>query len=179
MLSKIKPYSIYVVILAVLANSCGAVVRMKGNQYLTEEHGAIPIDFRGDNTTIIFITHHRSYNKYLKRNVKKHYHGSYEFITAGEFEENDKYLDTNIYRYVFDYKYISPGGVVFKNQTVTSGNFSTTMSTARAPLYNVKKFSIWDRQNDLIYSSKITSSFWSKLQKVYLKKLEKKRITSM
>ncbi|GAA3582467.1 hypothetical protein [Snuella lapsa] len=163
----------------ILVGSCGAVVRMKGNHYLTEAHGAIPPDFAGDQTTMVFITHHRSYNKYLKRNVRKYYHGSYEFATADEFTENTKYQDVKTYRYVFDYVYIQPGGVAFKNQTVTSGNFSTTMTTARAPLYNVKKFSIWDRKNDAIYRSKITSSFWSKLQKVYLRKLEKKRISSI
>lgn len=154
------------ILISTLLSSCGAIVKSQGNKYLTEERGAIPPEFGKENTTLLFITHHRSYNKYLKRNTKKIYQGEYELISEDEFKSNTKYQDKNKYRFVFDYNYKSPGYDVIRADGST-----------RAPLYNVKKFRIFDRKEKKEYVSKITSSFWSKLQKVYLKKLNEKIIS--
>lgn len=153
--------------------SCGAIVKSKANQYITEEKGAIPPEFGKQNATVLFVTHHRSYNKYLKKNVKKIYKGDYRFVTEEEFKNEDAYNDVMTYRYVFDYNYQFPGNNII-TKTTTSGDFSTTSTRIRPALYHVKKFMITDRKTQQIYSCKMTSSYWSKLQKVYLKKLNEK-----
>ncbi|GAA3507966.1 hypothetical protein GCM10022393_17580 [Aquimarina addita] len=156
-------FLIFSILTLTLLTSCGAIVKSKGNKYLTEEKGAIPPEFGKEKNTLLFITHHSSYNKYLKKNTRKIYKGDYELVSEDEFKTNDKYEDLNKYRFVFDYNYISPGYDVVRADGST-----------RAPLYNVKKFRILDRKENKEYVSKITSSFWSKLQKVYLKKLNAK-----
>ncbi|MFC5045395.1 hypothetical protein ACFSTE_17795 [Aquimarina hainanensis] len=144
-----------------LVTSCGAIIKLKGNKYLTEERGAIPPEFGNANNILLFITHHRSYNRYLKRNVKKKFTGTYEFVSEKEFTTNDKYKDIDTYRFIFDYSYRPVG---------------YNHAKERNYLYSVKRFSILDRKTQKIYKSRITSSFWSKLQKVYLKKLNEKMI---
>ena len=162
-------------------NSChllilGAVAKGKANRNITEEKGAIPPDFGKDNSTMVFITHERSYNRYLKKNVKKKYEGKYEFATEEDFASQEKYRDISKYRYVFDYSY-RPAGTVWKSSTINSGDFSIKTYKNRPALYKVKRFAVVDRKEERIYKSIITSSFWSKLQKVYLRKLNEKRLT--
>lgn len=156
--------------------SCGAIVKGMANKHITEEKGAIPPDFGKENTTILFITHHKSYNKYLKKNVKKLYKGEYEFVSEEEFESNEKYKNLNKYRFIFDYSY-RPAGSVWKTSTINSGSHSITTTRNRPALYSVKKFTIVDRKAEKIYKSRLTSSMWSKLQKIYLKKLNEKLIS--
>lgn len=153
--------------------SCGVIVRSKANSYITEEHGAIPPELGKQNLTILFVTHHRSYNKYLKKNVKKNYKGNFEFVSLDELNSNDKYKDLSKYRFVFDYNYQSVGDQIIRN-TFANGNLNTSSFSFRPAFYNVKKFMIVDRKEQQLYYCKLTSSYWSKLQKVYLKKMNKK-----
>ncbi|WP_281990086.1 hypothetical protein [Aquimarina aggregata] len=154
---------VFLILFSFLLSSCGAITKSVANKKLTEEKGAIPVEFgKDDTTTMIFITHHRSYNKYLKKNVKKIYKGKYEFVTESEFLEDEKYKNTDIYRFIFDYNYQSAG---------------YNYSKQRDYLYSVKKFSILDRKTEKLYKSPMTSSYWSKLQKVYLQKLNEKLIS--
>jgi hypothetical protein len=157
-----------------LLTSCGAVVTSKANNHITVEKGAIPPDFGNDNSVLVFITHHRSYNKYLKKNVEKMYKGKFEYATEKEFESNEKYKDIEKYRYVFDYSN-SPAGSVFTSNPVSTRGSGTVL---RPALFDVKRFSVVDRKAKKVYSSNLTSSFWSKIQKVYLKKLNEKRISN-
>lgn len=157
-----------------LFSSCGAIVTSKANNHITEEKGAIPPDFGNDNSVLVFITHHRSYNKYLKKNVEKIYKGKFEYATEKEFESDEKYKDLEKYRYVFDYSN-SPAGSVFTSNPVSTGGSGTIM---RPALYDVKMFSVVDRKTKKVYTSRLTSSFWSKLQRVYLKKLNEKRVSN-
>lgn len=162
-MNKLKHSSFFIVTILslLLLTSCGAIVKSKANKYLTEEKGAIPPEFGKENTTVLFVTHHRSYNKYLKKNVKKIFKGDYEFIREGEYGL-EKYDDKNKYRFVFDYNYIS---------------YDYTNQSLETKYGKVKKFNILDRKTDKRFVSKMTSSYWSKLQKVYLKKLNEKLIT--
>ncbi len=165
-MTKIKKLKIEYLFLLIfiLMTSCGALVKGVANGKLTEKKGAIPPDFGKDtNSVMVFITSNRSYNKYLKKNVSKIYKGKYIFVSLDEFESNEKYNDIDKYRFVFDYNNQMPGYNVVRSD-----------GSIRAPLYNVKKFSIEDRKEKKIYRSKITSSYWSKIQKVYLKKLNEK-----
>ncbi len=142
-----------------LLSSCGAIVKSKANNNLTEEKGAIPPEFGNKNTTMLFISHHRSYNKYLKKNVKKIYKGNSEIISTEELNSNTEYRNTEKYRYIFDYDYKS------YSYTKSDGSFGNGQ---------VKKFYVLDRKNEKKYKSPMTSGYWSKLQKVYLKKLNEK-----
>ncbi len=166
-MTKSKFYFLLATVLMLsMLSSCGAIVKSKANKYLTEEEGAIPPDFGKENTTLLFITHRNSYNKYLKKNTRKIYQGDYELISKKEFESNSKYEDISKYRFVFDYSAVSPGYTVIRGD-----------GSMRDPLYDVKKFRILDRKSEKEYVSKMTSSFWSKLQKVYLKNLNEKLLS--
>ncbi|MEW4923103.1 hypothetical protein [Algibacter sp. 2305UL17-15] len=176
MINYIKPFKFLLLILTLFFFfSCGVIVKSKANSYITEEKGAIPPEFGKQNSTVLFVTHHRSYNKYLKKNVVKIYKGNYEFVSIDELNSNDTYKDLSKYRYVFDYNYQSAGDQIIRNN-VTNGDFSTTSLSFRPALYNVKKFMIIDRQEQQLYYCKLTSSYWSKLQKVYLKKMNEKLV---
>ena len=155
------------IISLLLLSSCGAIVKSKANKYLTEENGAIPPEFGNENTTVLFLTHHRAYNKYLKRNVEKIYEGDYELITGEEFESNHKYQDIDKYRFVFDYDYIVYDYTMY----------DYTNQSLKVKYGKVKKFNVLDRKIDKRFVSKMTSGYWSKLQKVYLKNLNEKRIS--
>ncbi|WP_347374584.1 hypothetical protein [Aequorivita sp. Q41] len=139
--------------------SCGAMVKGTANKKLTVEKGAIPPEFGSEKTTMLFITHHRSYNKYLKKNVADIYKGDFEIISEKEFKSDVKYEDKQKYRYVFNFE---------------SKSYSYTKSDLSSGSGEVKKFYVLDRKNEKKYFSPMTSSFWSKLQKVYLKKLTEK-----
>ena len=125
---------VILILITTILNSCGAAVKSVANNHLTEEKGAIPPNFGANNTTLVFITYRKSYNKYLKKNVKKYYTGEHEFVTNEEFNRDKKYKNLDKYRYVFDYKSVSPG-------------------------YEV-----------------VTPDGFSKIQKVYISKLNEKRL---
>lgn len=149
------------ILITFLLNSCGLITKAMANSKLTEEKGAIPPDFGKNDEILLFMTHQRSYNKYLKKNVKKIYKGKYEFVTESEFSEQEKYKNIENYRYIFDFNYQSLG---------------YNHDKKRDYLYGVKKFSILDRKTGKLHRSRMTSSFWTKLQKIYLKKLNEKII---
>ncbi|WP_431107020.1 hypothetical protein [Winogradskyella poriferorum] len=129
------------------------------NKRITEDNGAIPPDFGNGETTMFFITHHRSYNKYLEKNVEKIYKGDYLFIEHVDLiDQSDKYDDKDKYRYVFNYEYVNGG-------TSAVNPYRTTQE---------KEFYILDRKTNLVYKSPYSSASWSRVQKVYLKKLNKK-----
>ncbi|WP_397363293.1 hypothetical protein [Olleya sp. R77988] len=161
---KLKQYflTIISVTLLTLMSSCGAIVKGQANKHITEEKGAIPPQFGQDKTTVLFLLHHKSYNKYLKKNVKKIYNGKHLFITPEQLASNSKYQDTESYRFVFDYDYIT---------------YDYVNNDLETKYGKVKKFNVLDRKDDKRYVAKMTSGLWSKLQKVYLKKLNEKRLS--
>lgn len=144
-----------------LMSSCGAIVKSKANKSITEKNGAIPPEFGKEEATILFITHRRSYNKYLKKNIKKTYKGNFELITADQLDSDSKYSDLTEYRYVFNYD----------NKT-----YDYTNSDGEFKTRELKKFYVLDRTSNKKYFGNMTSGFWSKLQNVYLKKLNEKLI---
>lgn len=147
--------------------SCGALVKAKVNRYATVEKGAIPKDFGKDNTTFLFVVHKNSYNKYLKKNIKKFYQGPYALVDLSELESS-KYQDTLQYRYVHDFTYKSYR-YWSSNETIygPGGGYGTGRT---------KCFFVYDRVEDKEYPLQVASSYWSKLQKVYLKNLEAQRV---
>lgn len=154
--------------------SCGSVVKGYANKHLTEKKGAIPPALGKEKSTIVFITHHDSYNRYLEKNVKEYYTGKYEFVSEEKFETEDKYRDLDKYRFIFDYN-DNPEETMWESMNIQSDS-TITNSKERPDVYNVKRFAIADRKEEKIYVSNITSNFSSALQKVYLKKMSEKII---
>ncbi|WP_196894359.1 hypothetical protein [Aureivirga marina] len=143
--------------ICVLMTSCmSAVFESK----LTVEKGAIPIDFKDYNATLLCVTYDGSYGNYLKKYLKKYYSGKYKIITKDDLT-NEKYKDENKFRYVFDYSKKSAGYKFDVN----------AMDRSREYLYKVRKFYVYDRIEKKTYSSRITSSFWAKILKTYLNNL--------
>lgn len=161
-----------VFILVLSLSSCGAIVKSKAKKYATVEKGAIPADFGKNNTVVLFVTSgKKSYDKYLKSNIKKAYQGKYELVSKSELTA-DKYSDTDKYRYVFDYKsvsyaYHSDNSVIYGQSAHTGMNNATGQ---------VRRFLITDRTDDKEYVMSMTSGFWSKLQRMYLKNMEEVRV---
>lgn len=165
-------------VISIFFTSCGVIVKSKANNYITLENKAIPPEFGKQNDTLLFITHHRSYNKYLIRNVKKIYKGNYKFITEDDLKNTIDYKNVDVYRFVFDYNYEPSGDYIITN-TFANSNFNSATPRIRPALYNLKRFKILDRKSQKIYYCKMTTSYWSKLQKVYIKKLNEQLISSI
>lgn len=159
-------------ILLVTLSSCGAIVKAKANKYASIEKGAIPTNFGEGNTEILFVTKGRkSYDKYLKSNIRKVYKGKYTLVTESDMESG-MYEDVSKYRYLFDferesYGYHSNNTVIYGQSALAGGNNATGQ---------VRRFAIRDRQEEKTYTMSMTSSYWSKLQRVYLKNMEAVRI---
>ncbi|MGH1387599.1 hypothetical protein [Kordia sp.] len=142
-----------------LFNSCATLVTDEAKRLITEESGAIPPDLGKENTTMIFLMYHGSYNRYMKRNVRNIYKGNYIFLRKREFKNNKKYQDISKYRYVFGFEYtlLDPEGKYFFDDNP-----------------DVKKFFIYDRKTNTTYTTEFMSSSWSRLQIGYLHNLNKK-----
>lgn len=152
-------------------SSCGAIVKSKARKYASVEKGAIPANFAENNETVLFVmSGKKSYDKYLKSNIKKAYQGSYELVSKSDLK-SDKYANTKKYRYIFDfekesYSYHSNNQVIHGQSALTGMNNATGQ---------IRRFSITDRVDDEVYVMSMTSGFWSKLQRVYFQNMEKVR----
>lgn len=156
------------IVLSLILNSCGALVKGKANKYATVEQGAIPQEFGQDNITLLFITKgKRSYDKYLKRNVKKAYHGKYKFISITDLS-SDSYSNLDEYPYYFDFQ-AKQYQSYSQNEVIHGPGGGFKRST-------VRKFAIHDRRTNTTYPIKMTSGYWSKLQRVYIKNMEAQRL---
>ncbi len=162
-----------VLIIALLTlSSCGAIVKTKAKKLATVEEGAIPANFGGNNSVVLFVTSgKRSYDKYLKRNIKKAYQGNYELVSK-EALNSAKYADKDKYRYIFDFKkefysYHSDNAVIY-GQSAHTGMKNATGQ--------VRRFGITDRIDKKDYVMSMTSGFWSKLQRMYIKNMETVRL---
>ncbi len=162
----------FLLIIVFTLSSCGAIVKSKAKKYATVEKGAIPADFGENNTVVLFVTSgKRSYDTYLKSNIKKAYHGKYELVSKSELRA-DRYSNTAKYRYIFDYKsvsyaYHSDNAVIYGQSANTGMNNATGQ---------VRRFLITDRTDDKEYVMSMTSGFWSKIQRMYLRNMETVRI---
>lgn len=157
---------ISIMIFSFLLTSCGAIVKGRARKHITEESGAIPPDLGKEKTTMVFLLYHGSYNRYMKKNVKRIYQGDYIFVKKEEFKNTDAYDDISKFRYVFGFDYIY--------YESTEIDFDSNYDMMK----RVKKFYIHDRKTDSIYKPTITSGLWSKLQKVYLEKLNEKIVSN-
>lgn len=143
--------------------SCGSSIRTTAINKITEENGAIPPEFGRDTTTVVFLQYRRSYNKYLKRNVRKIYTGNYELVDEKDFLQDEKYKSIEKYRFVFDFEY--------------KEHVRYNSSKMRYQNYRTKLFFVLDRKTNEIYKSPIKASSWSKLQQGYLENLNLKLTT--
>ena len=170
MKKRILIYGLLTLTLLTLS-SCGALVKSKATKYATVEKGAIPSDFGANNTIVLFVTSgKKSYDKYLKSNIRKVYRGNYELVSKEELKSN-KYSDTDKYRYAFDFKKVFYS--YHSNNSVIYGQSANTgMKNATG---QVRRFAITDRTDNKDYVMSMTSGYWSKLQRMYLKNMEEVR----
>ncbi len=153
-----------VFILALSLSSCGALVKAKARKNATVEKGAIPANFGEGNTAILFrTTGKKSYDKYLKRNIRMVYKGNYELASNADIKSG-KYDDISKYRYIFDYEGVSYS--YRSNNTVIYGPGGGTGTGT------VRRFAITDRKDDKMYVMPMTSGLWGKLQRMYLMNME-------
>lgn len=99
-----------------LFTPCGTMVKGIANKLLSEKKGVIPPKLGKEISTMLSITHHNSYNKYLKKNVKKLYAGSYQFLSKDKFETEGNYNDLDKYKFLLDYSE-HPAGTKWESKT--------------------------------------------------------------
>ena len=149
-------------------NSCGSMVKSMTVANATVEKKAIPPDFgKGNSTLICVISGQKSYDNYMKKLVKKEYHGKYEFVLK-ENLYSEKYKNHDTYRYVFDRNVSVNSNYVFNPQTNRGENRKTTSSA----------FFITDRKKGTTYKCPMTSSFFAGIIHGYVINLEKERVKS-
>lgn len=171
-MKKIQFTFVLLIVSLLTLSSCGAIVKTKAKKYATVEEGAIPANFGIDNSVVLFVTSgKRSYDKYLKSNIKKAYQGDYILVSKEDIVSS-KYADKNKYRYIFDFKKESYS-YHSNNATIYGQSAHTGMKNATG---QVRRFTITDRVDEKDYVMKMTSSFWSKLQRMYMKNMESVRV---
>lgn len=168
MYKKIIFPTILILFCALMLSSCGAIVKSKARKYATIEKGAIPENFGEANAKILFVTSgKKSYDKYLKSNIKKVYKGNYELVSNSDMASG-KYDDVSKYRYLFDFE--RETWSYHSNNSVIHGPGGGTSTST------VRRFAILDRKDGKMYVMPMTSGFWSKLQRMYLKNMEEVRL---
>jgi hypothetical protein len=155
----IKSLSLFLIVIlwALFSSSCGVSVKPMSKQYISVERGAIPPDFGVENSTLLCIAGNKGYTKYLVKNFESLYRRDFKVIEKNDLQSDD-YDDKEKYRFVFDFYDVS--------KVHTNSNGSTTRSS--------KKFFIIDRKDDKKYYCQFTTAYYSKLQKVYIEKLNDK-----
>lgn len=132
---------------------------------------AIPPDFGKKGEVFLFLlTDKKVYNKTIRKQGEKHYHGPKEFVLMEELN-TEKYDDTDTYRY-----YISSDLTIKRNEVPNLQKRNAAdpdFVTRTVASYNLF---VVDRKEDLTYDWPITSSFFGKLMKSYVRALEKKRL---
>jgi len=121
----------------------------------TVEH-SIPPDFGKNETTLICIlVGRKSTDKYMKKHFETEYHGKIEFILKDDLNQ-DKYSDTQEYRYVFDFDRSYYGGGPQQK--------------------SYRDYYVLDRTDDVKYKTKGKSANFGNLIKNYAVALEEARI---
>jgi len=148
------------ILLSISLNSCfffasAAIAKRKAKKELTVDNRAIPADFGKNKSTMLVVkTGKKSYDKYLIKNFEE-YVGDYRIVSA-EALDSAKYSNKTQFRYVFNFK--------FEAHIITGYDGS-------ASTINVRRFSIQDRKDGILYQSPITSSYFGKVMKAYIENL--------
>jgi hypothetical protein len=85
----------------------------------------------------------RGMNNYLKKSFRKHYTGKYEMASRDEIENNPKYQDKKIYRFVLSDE-------VWTNRSSTTTRSSTGVSIQYNNSYRLD-YRLYDREIDKSY----------------------------
>jgi hypothetical protein len=128
----------------------------------SEKNNAIPANFDKNATILVIVKGRGSYDRYLKKAVKKNFKGNYVFIKSEDLDSGN-YSDTSKFRYVFDYT----NG---RTQTTQFSNGQTASSTW-------KVFYLYDRLENSNYSSGKDFSNFGLALKIYWKNIESKRLS--
>ncbi|WP_196890565.1 hypothetical protein [Aureivirga marina] len=164
-ITKFTKYFTFILLISLTFSSCGALVRSNIQKDISVENGSIPEEIGQEGTTLICVLKGRSSrDKYMKKHVKKKYHGKYVFVLESDLN-SDKYKDVNIYRFLFDY---NANSVDTWRQNADGTSTATALPTS--------SYFIKDRKENKIYSPKMNSSFFSKYIEAYVIQMENARI---
>lgn len=133
----------------------------KMEEAFSEKNNAIPTNFDKNTTMLVIIKGRGSYDRYLKKAIKKNFKGNYVFIKDEDLNSSN-YSDTSKFRYVFDY---SNG----RTQTTHYSNGQSASSTW-------KVFYLFDRLENSKYSSGKDFSNFGLALNIYWKNIELKRL---
>src|SRR4030095_13154236 len=83
---------------------------------------SFPDDFKDPNCILLIQKrtsgiNHRGINKYIRKSFKKHYGGKFEMASAEEIQNNPKYEDKKIYRFILTDQTWIGGNKVVTNMT--------------------------------------------------------------
>jgi hypothetical protein len=115
---------------------------------------SFPDDFKDPNCILLIQkrtsgTNHRGINKYIRKSFKKHYGGKFEMASAEEIQNDPKYENKKIYRFLLTDQTWTGGNKVVTTPT----NYSHTTSHSDI-LYNYTysmDFHLHDRLMEKVY----------------------------
>jgi hypothetical protein len=155
MLTKLKQtaQSVVVLFLMTMLFSCGGLLKSS----IKDDGKQIPPNFgKEDFTMLVLRKGQRSYDKYLEKNFKGNYFGSYVIIDAEELSRK-QYDDKKKYRYVF------------------SENKRNYYSTQGSNQGATAIFAVTDRLTNETYKTKFGTGAFASWMKAYIQALEKTR----
>lgn len=151
-----------------LCSSCGILVKNMATKNAAIERGAIPPDFGKQSSTLLVLLHKsKSFNRHLKKRVKKEYNGDYQFVSEEELENDAAFQDKDKYRYLFRH-----------NQFSREYNNPDPMAT-RAKSIPTTQFMVIDRKEEKTYYCQFTSGMFSKYIQGYMISLERVRQSNL
>ena len=149
----------------------GSIAQKEAEKSISAKNGAFPENFMENKSTLVVITgDNKSYNKYLVKDFKKYYSGACVFIKSIDFADS-KYDDKDKYRYIFDYDLETH--YYRSSELELPAEFRNNI---RGSSVTVRRFYLIDRKEDQFYQSSVTSSYFSKVIKVYAQKLNQQMI---
>lgn len=163
---------ITVIALAVgaMLSACSPSVRSLSKAHQTEAYGAIPAEFGGETSTVLFVlSGDRRFDRHLQRQVRRRYLGPHTFVTAADLER-PPFSNVNQFRYVFS--------MVQKReirQAYRPENARHRRPIIEPTAVTTYRFFVEDRQHQRVYESPISSPSREVMLQGYLHNLEAKR----
>lgn len=150
----------FIFLISFLLLSCSSIVQST----IKDDGVQIPPDFGKDDITILAVkTGGKKYNRTLEKVLPKSYNGKYVIIEPDQIDDTT-YSDKSKYRYVFD-------------NSVYTGVYRYNIETHSEVGMGVMKFQLYDRITGKSYQTKTGMSGYGKLMHLYLRKLDRKRMS--
>ena len=138
----------------------------------------IPPGFGKKTETLLVIRKNkRSYDKYLEKNFEENYFGKYVIIDAAD-TVNQRYKNTDIYRYIFAEDYHMETPTYTAGQRAAADQTQTERRGGPGLDYTpdvYAKFQVRDRKSGTVYRTKHGTGAFAAWMKAYIQALEKAR----